>query len=265
MSQPRVADPHFLGVNVDLSQQSIHGQLLISGQVLLGQPAAALDAEQVSGGAARDQVAMQDGLHLVLQAGALTHDVRPPRDLPTQRLGGLISDPHRRQIISGQQLGEDSTVLVVSDGRQNIGSNPEEPAQFLASRGARVFTLTVGSHQTAHDAAVDHIDAPDWVYAEDDVVVSPVIRLDGLRDRDITVEFRRDKKVLDTRKIKARADQEARAQADAATKAKAADEARAAAIKADLDNTRALAAMIPHARYAELPGEDHVGSFKLPS
>src|SRR5205807_3350756 len=43
----------------------------------------------------------------------------------------------------GEQLGPDSSVLLVSDGRQNVGPDPEDPAQFLASRGARVFTLAI--------------------------------------------------------------------------------------------------------------------------
>jgi hypothetical protein len=106
------------------------------------------------------------------------------------------------------QVGEDSTVLVVSDGRQNVGSDPEEPAQFLSSRGARVFTLAIGSREMARDAAVDHVDAPDWVYVEDNVIVSPVIRLDGLKGRDVTVELRRDSKVIQTRTLKVKADQE---------------------------------------------------------
>ena len=106
------------------------------------------------------------------------------------------------------QVGEDSTVVVVSDGRQNVGSEPQGPAQFLASRGTRVFTLAMGSHQTVRDAAVEHVDAPDWVYAEDQVIISPVITLDNLKGRDVTVELRRDGSVVDTRTIKVKTDQE---------------------------------------------------------
>lgn len=108
----------------------------------------------------------------------------------------------------GDQIGEDSSVVLVSDGRQNVGAEPEQPAEFLASRGARVFTLTIGSHMPVRDAAVDHVDAPDWVFAEDEVVVSPVIRLDGLKDRDVTVELRRDGQVVDHKTIKVKTDQE---------------------------------------------------------
>ena len=106
------------------------------------------------------------------------------------------------------QIGQDSSVVLVSDGRQNVGAEPAAPAEFLASRGARVFTLAMGSHLPARDAAVDHVDAPDWVYAEDQVVISPVIRLDGLKDRDVTVELRRDNQVVDHKTIKVKTDQD---------------------------------------------------------
>ena len=136
------------------------------------------------------------------------------RDLP-QAFRDALKDPAGQNTdIAGalrfvaNQVGEDSTVMVVSDGRQNVGSDPQEPARFLASKGTRVFTLTIGSHEMARDAAVDHVDAPDWVYAEDEVVISPVIRLDALRDRDITVELRRGDDLIDTRKLKAKSNQE---------------------------------------------------------
>jgi hypothetical protein len=107
-----------------------------------------------------------------------------------------------------EQVGEDSTVLVISDGRQNVGSEPQAPAQSLAARGTRVFTLMLGSRQLARDAAVDHVDAPDWVYSEDQVVISPVIKLDGLKGQTVTVELHRGNQVLDTKQIKVKTDQD---------------------------------------------------------
>ena len=139
----------------------------------------------------------------------------PEKSELDQTLRNVLHDPRGQNTdIAGalkfvtDQVGEDSTVLVVSDGRQNVGTEPEAPAQALAARGTRVFTLALGSHQTARDAAVDHVDAPDWVYAEDQVVVSPVITLDNLKDRTVTVELRRDNQVVDTRTIKVKTDQE---------------------------------------------------------
>jgi hypothetical protein len=139
----------------------------------------------------------------------------PAKDDIASSLHAILTNPKQQCTdiadalkFASQQIGEDSSVLLISDGRQNIGSEPEIPARFLASRGTRVFTLTLGSHQLACDAAVDHVDSPDWVYAEDEVVISPVIRLDALKYRNVTVQLQRDGKVVDTRIIRAKTDQE---------------------------------------------------------
>jgi hypothetical protein len=53
----RVDDPQLLGVEVDLAQQRVNRELFVGGEMLIGQPAAALDPEQVRRWAARDQIA----------------------------------------------------------------------------------------------------------------------------------------------------------------------------------------------------------------
>lgn len=92
-----VDDPQLLAVEVELAQQRPDRLELVLGQVLGGQPRPALVTEQVGGRAARDEVAVQDRLHLVLQPGPLPHDVRAADDLAAQRESGLIGQPHRRQ------------------------------------------------------------------------------------------------------------------------------------------------------------------------
>ena len=58
---------------------------------------------------------------------------------------------------------ERASVLIVSDGRVNDGGDPTEAAQRLGDRGVRVFALGLGSRQVAPDAAVEFVDAPDWI------------------------------------------------------------------------------------------------------
>lgn len=111
----------------------------------------------------------------------------------------------------GTQLSPDSTVLIVSDGRQNVGGTAEETARFLASRGTRVFALTVGAHQVARDAAVDQVDAPDWIFAGDDLLIAPTIRLDGLDPGEqATVELRRGNELVQQKTIWAEGDPQQR-------------------------------------------------------
>ena len=85
-----VDDPQLLAVEVELAQQRLDRELLIGRERLVRQPAAALDPEQVRRRRLRDQVALQDRLHLVLEPRALPDDVRPASDLAAQRLGVLV-------------------------------------------------------------------------------------------------------------------------------------------------------------------------------
>src|SRR6202012_4822531 len=96
--------------------------------------------------------------------------------------------------------------LVVSDGRVNSGGDVVEPARGLAEQGAHVFTMLVGSGKTACAAPVEPIDAPDWVYKDDTVRVSALIRLDGLAHKNVVIDFKRDGEKLSTQNIMADTD-----------------------------------------------------------
>jgi hypothetical protein len=102
--------------------------------------------------------------------------------------------------------GEQASVLLVSDGRVNQGGDVVEPARALAAQGAHVFTMLVGSEKIAVDAAVEPIDAPDWVYKDDTVRASAMIRLDGLAHKPVTIDFRRDGEKLAAQTITADSD-----------------------------------------------------------
>lgn len=103
----------------------------------------------------------------------------------------------------GEQLGsgEQASILVVSDGRENEGGDITEPAARLAEQGARVYTLAVGSRQIVRDAAVESVDAPDWIFKDDTLRASALLRLDGLSGQTCKVEFRRGDTVVDTQSV----------------------------------------------------------------
>jgi len=100
-----------------------------------GQPVPALVAEQVGGGAARHQVAVQDRLHLVLQPGPLPHDVRAAGDPATQREGGIVGQPHRGQVVGRQQPRQHRCIDLVG---LDLGL------------GDRPGLLRVGDHHPTH-------------------------------------------------------------------------------------------------------------------
>lgn len=98
--------------------------------------------------------------------------------------------------------GERASVLLVSDGRINDGGDPADAAQKLAARGARIFTLKLGhTRQVAIDASVDYVDAPDWIFKDDTLRASALLRLDGLDHQPVTVEFLRGSSVIDTQTV----------------------------------------------------------------
>ncbi|HEX4792585.1 MAG TPA: vWA domain-containing protein [Humisphaera sp.] len=107
--------------------------------------------------------------------------------------------------VSGQ-IGSDETdasLLIMSDGRANTGGDAADAARQLATRGVRVFTAAVGSRRLSPDAAIESLDAPDWVYRDDTVRIAAAIRLDALAGKSATVELRRGTELIDTQKISA--------------------------------------------------------------
>ena len=63
---------------VELAQMALDGVLLILGQRLLAEPCSPLAAEQVGMRARRDQMGMQDGMHLILDPGAMANHLVAP-------------------------------------------------------------------------------------------------------------------------------------------------------------------------------------------
>lgn len=102
-------------------------------------------------------------------------------------------------IASGMQIIQDqvsqdepATVILVSDGRQNRkDTETAEAVRRLASRGVRVYSVAMGTEKIAPDAAVENVDAPDWVFKGDTVKITSLLRLDGLNGRTITTELHR--------------------------------------------------------------------------
>lgn len=107
--------------------------------------------------------------------------------------------------IPGDEAG---AVVIVSDGRHNAPGDPTEVARLLGSRGVRVYGLLTGSHEVSPDAAVEQVDAPEWIYQDDTLRATAIVRLDGLAGRAMNVEFLRGTTLLGTRTITANRNQE---------------------------------------------------------
>ncbi len=108
------------------------------------------------------------------------------------------------QFVAEQIPGDEAaSIILVTDGRNNLGSDPTSPARNLAARNVHVYGLLIGSHELSPDAAVELVDFPDWIYAGDSIQPRALVRLDGLDGQSATVELRRGGQLLESRTIKA--------------------------------------------------------------
>lgn len=113
--------------------------------------------------------------------------------------------------------GEPAAVVVVSDGRQTRGdADAAEVVRRLAGRGVRVYALALGTDRVAPDAAVEAIDAPDWVFKGDTVKLTALVRLDNLAGKTVQVELHRVRTVdgapqdtlVDTKEVRVQRDRD---------------------------------------------------------
>lgn len=121
--------------------------------------------------------------------GAL-HTALTPGGTATDLAGAL-------QYVAEQTSAEEAaSVIVVTDGRSNVGNDPTAAARSLASRGVHVYGLLAGSHEVSPDAAVEPVDFPEWIFKGDSVKARAAIRMDGLKGKRAMVELRRGNLVL---------------------------------------------------------------------
>lgn len=104
-----------------------------------------------------------------------------------------------RLVVEQSTPGQQSSVLILSDGRQNVEGDAPAVARQLAAQGVPVYALGIGSSQIAIDAAVESMETPDWVYKDDTVRASARILANGLAGKEVAVEFWRDAEKLDTK------------------------------------------------------------------
>jgi len=135
LERDRLLEPaDLLGEEVDLAQAARDRLLLVVGQVLPGEPAAAGDTEEVAHRRPLLQVADQRCVHLILRPCALPHQLRPPRDQPPAATGPFVRQPHLRQQTTSEQPGQRARVDLV---------------RLQRARRAGTYRLRVGEQDTA--------------------------------------------------------------------------------------------------------------------
>ena len=104
----------FFAVIIELAQERVDTALFIDGNRLAGQPLATDTGKQVSMRARWHQVPREDRVDLVLQSGALAHEMISAHDQPSQLAGSVVSNPRLRQKICGEKLRQDPGIDFVS-------------------------------------------------------------------------------------------------------------------------------------------------------
>lgn len=76
-------------------------------------------------------------------------------------------------------------VLLLSDGRHNSGTLPEDNLRRMASQNSPLCAIPLGSQLGPVDAAILSLNAPESIYLGDRIVVHANLKIDGLRGKKI--------------------------------------------------------------------------------
>ena len=181
--------------NVTLQAQLQHVLKLTRAQLAL----AILTKQNNGGKPALSRLLRQDAVHLVSFAGAAYTASFPLYGNPTPVLQSNLNPIGKSTNISQALLttasrierGRRADVLLISDGRENVGSNPAEIARLLAVHHVHTYTLCIGSDHAPPGASIDSIHAPQWIYKHQYLKATAVIHLRSLADKPVTVELLR--------------------------------------------------------------------------
>lgn len=83
-------------------------------------------------------------------------------------------------------------VLVLSDGRDNIGVDPELPAREAYSRGVPVFACGVGTSEEVRDIALSSTTLEDFAFIGEETAVWANVYQRGFAGQTVNVDFYRD-------------------------------------------------------------------------
>ncbi len=149
-------------------------------------------------------------LHVVSFAGTASATT-PASDAHLKRiLHNAINPTGKRTNINKALLttashieqGRRADVLLISDGRQNVGSDPTEVARIMALHHIDIYTLCMGSDRSPPEATIDSVTAPQWVFKHQSMKATAIIHLKSLAGKAVTVQLLRNGKIESTRVLK---------------------------------------------------------------
>ncbi|MGC8560178.1 MAG: hypothetical protein ACP5O1_05800 [Phycisphaerae bacterium] len=94
-----------------------------------------------------------------------------------------------------------SKVLVVSDGRQNMGPDPGPIARLLLARGTPTYTLCVGSGFDSPLVRIQAVHAPTWIFRHQKMHAVALVSIRDLADHPVKIYLSRNGKLIDSRTL----------------------------------------------------------------
>ncbi len=190
--------------NVPFQSQLHHVLTLTRAQLAL-----AILTNKSRGGRMISKLLRQDSVHLISFAGTAYSASFPSYGNIKPVLQSNLNPTGKSTNISQALLksasrierGRRADVLLISDGRQNVGSNPAEVARLLAIHHVHTFTLCIGSDHAPPGASIDSVHAPRWIYKHQYLKATAVIHLRSMADKPVTVELLRHGRVTARRVI----------------------------------------------------------------
>lgn len=127
-----------------------------------------------------------DGLNDFLQSDR--SDVRPV----ATDLAGMLSNAITKE--SGTSI---QGLVLITDGKQTAGGNPETEAERMKSLQIPIYTVPIGSVMQPRDLSIAGIDAPKTVFIDDTTVVRATVRADGYEGQEVTVFLKNNDQIVD--------------------------------------------------------------------
>jgi len=96
---------------------------------------------------------------------------------------------------------ETAAVVLLSDGQNNSGGDPEMAAKILAGRNVPLFTIGIGSGEPPKDIAIAELDTSRVIYLGDEVHVGVAIKYDGFEGASAPLRIEEADEVVTERRV----------------------------------------------------------------
>ena len=96
---------------------------------------------------------------------------------------------------------ETAAVVMLTDGQNNSGDDPEMAARILGGRNVPLFTIGIGSGEPPKDIAIAELDTSRVIYLGDEVHVGVAIKYDGFEGTAAPLRVEQDDKVITERRV----------------------------------------------------------------